>query len=190
MRMRFVFLMLLSFCIIFAGCTDDSAKKKSENSFDLTLESCVGRKVGEVCEILGVNENELTEDLQTMRHNFNSAVTYDGHSFTRYLCFGDNNGKKVLYGGGYECLLESKGEELSELVDSLKNMLIDTYGEPTTYPGHGSILGDERDFSSYVFEDFIEDWSANDSKGGEIRLTVRVRDERAMITVQYSASAY
>ena len=189
MKKRLSLILALVLCVSLAGCAS-TPQNQNEETLKLNLEPCVGKTLPEVCELLNAEEADITENSQVMRHDFNAKTEFAGHQFTRYLCFGDKDGEKLLYGGGYETVVESKGEELEVLIDELKNTLIDTCGEPTTYPGHGGALGDKRDFSDVTFDNFIEDWSLNDSKGGQIRLTVAIREERALVTVQYSAASY
>lgn len=189
MKKRLSFILALVLCVSLAGCVS-VPQNQNEETLQLNLEPCVGKTLAEVCELLNTEEADITENPQVMRHDFNAKTEFAGHRFTRYLCFGDKDGEKLFYGGGYETVVEGKGEELSSLIDELKNTLIDTYGEPTTYPGHGGALGDKRDFSDVTFDNFIEDWSLNDSKGGQIRLTVTIHGERARVTVQYSAASY
>jgi len=70
----------------------------------------------------------------------------------------------MIRGGGYVCVVDDKGETLTNLVSSLKNRLTERYGEPLKPVNESETaitIGDIKDFTEYTSTSLRECWSVD-----------------------------
>lgn len=186
MKKRIALLLALVCVFLLVSCDTDG--QNEANALDFSFVEYIGGSVEEVCSALQIEE-QLAETHQVGRYDIITPVSFSGKEFTNYLLFqkaGDN--KQTLYGGGYEYITQDKGEALTELVAELKNMLTETYGAPTTYPGLSNIIGDTTDFTGFTMDTLVEDWTVTGENGGDIRLKLDFIEQNVVVKVEFIMS--
>ena len=111
-----------------------------------------------------LNETNISADTYTEVHQgtgfytSTNTVTFESVEYTPFLLVDGVAG--VIYGGGYQAIINNPDEKVWFQVNELKRFLVNEYGEPSTYEGLDNILSNMRSFSDLKeIGNAIERWT-------------------------------
>lgn len=176
---------LISILFVFSLCACSNDVEQSSNSDVLKFDFVenIDSSLKETCERLSIKESDIQESKHRGRYDFVSKETYKNIDFTKYLMFEEQEKENILYGGGYESKISKNDESLSVLIESMKQMISDEFGSPTTYPGVKNSIGEIKDFSVFSNESLVEEWQ--DGTKGKITLRLTFNEEDVLIQLDY-----
>ena len=176
---------LIGILLVFflCACSNDVLQNSNSDVLKFDFVESIDSSLKQTCEKLSIKDSEILESKHRGRYDFVSKQIYKNVDFTKYLMFEEKENENILYGGGYEGKLSKNDERLPTLIESMKFMISDEYGSPTTYPGLKYAIGDIRDFSDYSNKSLLEEWQ--DGTKGEITLRLTFIEEDVLIQLDY-----